>query len=116
MKYSKQTIPAPRHLKASWTIEPAEDYDIESTLYEDIGKHLSDAIDEEIIKTIEIEHLVNKEGWIKVELPRFYDMMHAVDINEWVDNNCGLHTRLGSTYVFKEAEDATWFRMRWISG
>ena len=115
MKISKKTIPAPRKLKANWTIEPAEDYDIESTIYEDIGKQLAKEIDNEIIKTIEIEHLVSKEGWTKVELSRFYNMMQAVDITEWVEDNCGLYTRLGSTYVFKEAKDATWFRMRWCS-
>ena len=113
MKISKQTITAPRKLKSGWTIEPAEDYDIESAVHADLAKELANAIDEEIIKTIEIEHLVDKEGWTKVELSRFNNMMHAVDINEWVDNNCGLHTRLGSTYVFKEAKDATWFRMKW---
>lgn len=115
MKYSKQTISAPRHLKASWTIELAEDFDIADFLNEDISKQISHAIDEEIVKTIEIERLVSKEGWTKVELSRFYDMMHAVDVNEWVEDNCGLYTRLGSTYVFKEAKDATWFRMRWCS-
>lgn len=109
---STSNVPA-RHLKANWTIEPAEDFIIDATVHENIAKELAAAIDEEIIKTIEIEHLVNVEGWTKVELPRFVSMMHAVDINEWVDDNCGLHTRLGSTYVFKEAKDATWFILKW---
>lgn len=111
MKISKKPIAAPRQLKANWTIEPAEDYDIESTIYEDISKQLAKEIDNEIIKTIELEHLVSKEGWTKVELPRF----NTIDVTEWVEENCGLYDRLGSTYVFKEAKDATWFRMRWCS-
>ena len=93
----------------------ADSIDLESTLAEEVAAQLSKTIDEEIIKTIEIEHLVNVAGWHKVELPRFNNMMHAVDINVWVEDNCGLHDRLGSTYVFKEAKDATWFRMRWCN-
>ena len=115
MKISKKTIPAPRKLKAGWTIEPAEDFNLESTVRDELASQLAKSIDEEIIKTIEIEHLVGVEGWTKVELPRFNTMMHAVDVTEWVEENCGLYDRLGSTYVFKEAKDATWFRMRWCS-
>ena len=116
MKHNKQTVTVPtRQLKTSWTIEPAPDFNLESTISEEFAAELSKAIDEEIIKTIEFEHLVNVAGWTKVELPRFNNMMHAVDIVEWVEDNCGLYDRLGSTYVFKEAKDATWFRMRWCS-
>lgn len=86
--------------------------DLESTLKDELAKSIAEEIDNQIVKTIEFEHLVSI-GWTKVELSRFNNMMHAVDINEWVDENCGLHDRLGSTYIFKEAKDATWFRMRW---
>ena len=114
MKYSKQSVTsAPTQFKAGWTINPVRDLDIEDVMYNELGNELSKAIDEEIIKTIEIDHLVKNNGWTKVELPRFYVMLHAVDVTEWVEENCGLYTRLGSTYVFKEAKDATWFRMRW---
>lgn len=114
MKYRTPTVNTPvRQLKAGWTIEPK--VDIESYMSEEAASEMAKAIDEEIVKTIEIEHLVSVEGWIKVELPRFTNMMHAVDINNWVDDNCGRHTRYGSTYVFKDAKDATWFRMRWCS-
>ena len=99
----------PKMFEADCTI------DLEHTMSAEFAAEMSKAIDEEIIKTIEIEHLVGVEGWTKVELPRFNTMMHAVDVTEWVEENCGLYDRLGSTYVFKEAKDATWFRMRWCS-
>ena len=97
----------PKMFKADCTV------DLEHTMTEEFASQMAKSIDEEIIKTIEIEHLVGVAGWTKVELPRFNNMMHAVDIAEWVADNCGLHDRLGSTYVFKEAKDATWFRIRW---
>ena len=114
MKHKKQTVTIPKsQLKSGWTIEPMPDFNLESTLSEELAEKLAKEIDNEIIKTIEFEHLVNVAGWTKVELPRFNTMMHAVDVTEWVEENCGLYDRLGSTYVFKEAKDATWFRMRW---
>lgn len=99
----------PKSFTAGYTV------DLEDIVREEFGAAMAKAIDEELIKTVEIEHLVGVEGWTKVVLPRFDNMMHAVDVNEWVEDNCGLHDRLGSTYVFKEAKDATWFRMRWCS-
>ena len=86
--------------------------DLESTLREEFSEAIAKEIDNQIVKTIEFDHLVSI-GWTKVELSRFNNMMHAVDIAEWVEDNCGLHDRLGSTYIFKEPKDATWFRMRW---
>ena len=86
--------------------------DIESAVKKSLGEQFAKQVDEEIIKTVEINHLVSI-GWTKVELPRFNSIMHAIDINIWVEQKCGPHDRLGSTYVFKEAKDATWFRLRW---
>lgn len=113
-KIKTHTVTPPvRQLKAGWTIEPK--VDIESYMSEEAASELAKAIDEELVKTIEIEHLISVEGWTKVELSRFNSMMHAVDINNWVDDNCGPHTRYGSTYAFKEAKDATWFILKWAS-
>lgn len=96
-----------KQFTASFTIDLEEE--LTKTLSDEIAKE----IDLDIIKSIEIDHLV-KQGWTKVELARFEGMRQAVDIAEWVDDNCGLHMRHGSTFVFKEAKDATWFRLKWV--
>lgn len=87
--------------------------DIEEEICKSFGNEMAKEIDESIVKEIEMEFLV-LQGWHKVKLERFYDLKHAVDIALWVDSNCGLHMRHGSTFVFKEAKDANWFKMRWL--
>ena len=100
----------PRQLKAGWTIDPVEDLDL--TIKGDIAKELAKAIDEEIVKTIEMEHLVQC-GWTKVDLDRFESRRHSVDILNWLADKDVRYTHYGSTFVFKKAKDATWFRLKW---
>lgn len=96
-----------KHYTAEYSI------DLEEELTKALSDSIANEIDNDILKSIEIDHLV-EQGWTKVELARFEGMRQAVDVAEWVDDNCGLHMRHGKTFVFKEAKDATWFKMRWL--
>ena len=54
-------------------------------------------------------------GWVKVELERFKDRYHAIDIGLWLDENCKGHYRTrGSTFMFQKVEEAEWFSLRWL--
>ena len=53
-------------------------------------------------------------GWHLVELDRFTDNHHAIDIREWVATNCsGEHRSHGASWLFKEQGDAVMFKLRW---
>lgn len=110
IKKQSKTV-KPRTLAAGWTVEPVKDLDLTSAL-NDISSELAKAIDEEIVKTIEMDHLV-RSGWTKVELDRFRSRYHSIDIINWLADKDVRYTHYGSTFVFKEAKDATWFRMKW---
>lgn len=98
-----------KRFTASFTV----DLDLEEELTKTLSDEIAKEIDLDIIKSIEIDHLV-KQGWTKVELDRFKHLQQAVDIAIWVEDNCGPHMRHGKTFVFKEAKDATWFRLKWV--
>ena len=57
-------------------------------------------------------------GWIKIELPPFQNRYHAVDISDWVEDNCQGNYKdfkqYGRTFVFEDAKDATAFALKWL--
>ena len=74
------------------------------------AKELSDAIDWEITAGMLVEM-----GWIRVELSRYTDNHHAVDIGYWLNENCqGKYQRNGRTFLFENPADATMFTLRWL--
>jgi hypothetical protein len=80
---------------------------------EEIGELLSnflrEEIDREIIREIEINHLVSC-GWTKVSL----DHPFPSDVDAWVrDNVQGGSRRYHSTWLFESSEDAVLFKLRW---
>ena len=54
-------------------------------------------------------------GWVKVELGKFNDRYHAIDIQLWLDENCkNYYKSRGTTFIFKKSEEAEWFSLRWL--
>ena len=72
-------------------------------------KEMSDAIDWEIMTS-----MMESSGWVKVELSRYTDNHHAIDVREWVKEYCkGKTDSRGATWIFKDPADATLFTLRW---
>jgi len=95
---------------ANWTTEDS---------YTDTDTIMSLAFSREIQEAINNETMVDihkTQGWTVVALPRFKDMRHAVDVNDWcvVNVGAGKWNKFGSTYTFKEQKHAEWFILRWL--
>ena len=57
---------------------------------------------------------LREQGWYEVELSRYTDNYHAIDIREWVSENCaGKYNSFGRHWVFEQSTDAVLFRLRW---
>lgn len=83
---------------------------IEEEVIEHLGNEIAKSIDAEVLMTV----LVNC-GWQMIKLDRFKDNRHAVDIGNWcVDNVKGKWQHSGSTFIFEQHKDATWFALTWL--
>ena len=59
------------------------------------------------------EHLM-ANGWTAVELDRFNDNSHAIDVVHWTEANVtGKYHKLGRKWIFEKSQDAVLFRLRW---
>ena len=84
---------------------------LQDQILTDISKQMNEDIDFDVFANV-----LCKEGWAKVEIPRFIDNHHAVDISYWLADYCqGEYKRNGRTFLFKESRDATLFILRWGS-
>jgi hypothetical protein len=53
-------------------------------------------------------------GWTNVKLNRFHSNEEAIDINNWLEQNCTDEWKnLSTRYIFKKKKDAEWFILRW---
>lgn len=88
--------------------------DLEQEVRKEIEKQMAKDIQEEIDFAI-IADILKESGWTKVTIDRFTDNYHAVDIRSWLADNvkskdCTSH---GTTFLFKDARQATMFILRW---
>jgi hypothetical protein len=82
---------------------------IEKVVLDELGKEFSEAMDFEILSDV-----MCRFGWTRVEIPRFIDNYHAVDIGYWLADNCqGEYKRNGRHFLFESTKDATMFILRW---
>jgi hypothetical protein len=52
---------------------------------------------------------------ITIELSRYTDNHHAIDIGYWLLDHCkGAYERDGRTFRFEDSKDATLFALRWL--
>jgi hypothetical protein len=83
--------------------------DLEQATTKELSKLLSDAVDFESIADIMVKH-----GWIKVEIDRYTDNHHAIDMKIWAENHCERHYKsYGRTWVFENEQEALWFKLKW---
>lgn len=109
-KIVSQTVTAkPQQLKAEWTYEQEAIADI-------LSKELQDEINREIMNSIMAEHYI-QQGWSSVEMKELNIHGQAVDVIAWLKENEFVDTvtyvKLGSMFLFRRAEDATMFRLKW---
>ena len=82
-------------------------------LKEDILDDITKQIAYDMDWTIIADCLVDA-GWISVKLNRFYSNEEAIDINNWLEQNCTDEWKnLSTRYIFKKKQDAEWFILRW---
>lgn len=82
---------------------------LEDQIMERATKEIADQIDFDVLAS-----LLSECGWTKVELPRFSDRFHAIDIDIWTQKYITHQVKnLGSTFVFENPKDASHFILKW---
>jgi hypothetical protein len=82
---------------------------LKDQILEESVKQMQQAMDFEILADV-----MCRFGWHLVELDRYTDNYHAIDVREWVVANCsGEHRSHGASWLFKEQGDAVMFKLRW---
>lgn len=84
---------------------------LEEQIANELGKEMQKAMDFEFIA-----ELLCQQGWTRYSISRFTDNYHAIDIGNWLVDNCqSKYQRNGRTFVFESSKDATMFILRWGS-
>ena len=82
---------------------------LEQEMIEAKAKEMQTEIDREILWG-----LFEGVGWTRFKISRLTDNTHAVDITNWLDENCrGQFERNGAEFLFEDSKDAVLFMMRW---
>jgi hypothetical protein len=83
---------------------------LEEEIAGQMSKELAEHIDFEFLTDILIAC-----GWTRIELDRFRNNRHAVDISYWCSDNVkGKWQHNGRTFIFEQQKDATWFALNWL--
>ena len=90
--------------------------DIEEAILKDLGEELKQSVDYSSAYYLMMCYWEN-QGWTSVEISKFQDNHHAVDITDWLFENGFRDTvdyyREGRKFLFMDAKDATAFTLRW---
>ena len=82
---------------------------LEEEILDKAGKDMAREIDREVLWGL-FEGL----GWTRFKISRLTDNNHAIDITNWLLDNCkGQFERNGAEFLFEESKDAVLFMMRW---
>lgn len=82
---------------------------------QELEDELAGVIKEEIDWEILSDILNNTLGWTKVLLERYNSNQHAVDIKNWIEENCKSNIKYrGTTFLFEDSKEAQWFSLRWL--
>lgn len=64
---------------------------------------------------IDLEVMADILNWTKLEIDRFVDNHHAIDIRVWLEQNAkGYWRNYGRTFYFAEEKNALWFSLKWM--
>ena len=82
---------------------------LKEDIVDEMGKRMATEMDFCIIADI-----FTDTGWTNVQLKRFRNNKEAIDINDWLEQNCtGQWKNLSTRYIFEKKQDAEWFMLRW---
>jgi len=82
---------------------------LEEEILNKAGKDMAREIDREILW-----NLFEGLGWTRFKISRLTDNNHAIDITNWLLDNCkGQFERNGAEFIFEDSKDAVLFMMRW---
>ncbi len=82
---------------------------LQEQILEELSGQMHSAIDFEILTDV-----LCRFGWHKVDLERFANNIHAVDVTSWCQENAkGNWKRNGCKFVFEDVGDAVNFTLRW---
>ena len=83
--------------------------DLEKQIINELGTQMQSEIDREILWG-----MLAELGWRRVNLNRFTDNKHAVDITHWLALHCKhAFERRGADFIFESEIDAVNFALRW---
>ena len=83
---------------------------LEKQILDELGTQMQSEIDKEIMFG-----MLTGMGWFRVNLDRFTDNNHAIDITYWLAEHCkGPYERKGKDFVFQDQGDAVNFTLRWL--
>ena len=83
--------------------------DLEKEILDELGTKMQSEIDREILWG-----MLKNIGWRRVNLDRFTDNNHAVDITHWLALHCKhAFERRGADFIFESEVDAVNFTLRW---
>lgn len=86
---------------------------LEEEIVNKMSNQMAREIDAEILWGIRVT-MLEEQGWQLVNLAKFIDNHHAVDITYWVEENTkGTYYRNGRHFIFEDPKDATMFILRW---
>jgi hypothetical protein len=83
--------------------------DLEQEILDELSTQMQSEIDREILWD-----MLKRMGWRRVNLDRFTDNKHAVNITYWLAANCkNPFERSGADFIFESEVDAVNFTLRW---
>ena len=83
--------------------------DLQQEILNNAGKEMAREIDREVLWG-----MLAQIGWRRVNLDRFTDNKHAVDITYWLEAHCNHpFERSGADFIFESEVDAVNFTLRW---
>jgi hypothetical protein len=82
---------------------------LEEEILDKAGKDMAREIDREVLWG-----LFEGIGWTRFKISRLTDNNHAIDITNWLSDNCkGQFERNGAEFLFEDSKDAVLFMLRW---
>lgn len=84
---------------------------LQDRILEELNQQMCSAVDFEILTNV----LVKMCDWHRIDLGRFKNNEHAVNITTWCQENIkGNWKRNGCHFIFEKSNDALMFTLKWL--
>ena len=83
-------------------------------LIDELSYELSHSMQKEIDQDI-IWNLLKESGWTQISLKGFRNNRHAIDVLDWLYENCKYkYEKVGCHFIFENEKDAVAFALKWV--